>query len=66
MRIFYQGASVETPQKTVAAFLAANGIDGAAAIVEYDGEVYAPGADLASVAIRENASLDVFKLAAGG
>ena len=30
------------------------------------GEVYAPGADLESLALEDGATLDVFKLTAGG
>ena len=66
MKIKYQGEAVDTTAKTVAEFLSARGVDSAKAIVEYDGEVYAPGADLASLALKEEAPLDVFKLTAGG
>ena len=66
MTIVYQGAEVETEAKTVAAFLAERMIDGAKAIVEYAGEVYAPGADLTSVELKPGAVLDVFKMMAGG
>ena len=66
MTIVYQGAEVETEAKTVAAFLAERKVDGAKAIVEYAGEVYAPGADLTSVELKPGAVLDVFKMMAGG
>ena len=66
MKIKYQGEAVDTTAKTVAEFLSAQGVDPAKAIVEYDGEVYAPGADLASLALKAEAPLDVFKLTAGG
>ncbi len=66
MKIKYQGEAVDTTAKTVAEFLSARGVDSAKAIVEYDGEVYAPGADLASLALKAEAPLDVFKLTAGG
>ena len=66
MKVVYQGSAVETTAKTVAEFLSAQGIDPAKAIVEYGGEVYAPGADLASLALKAEAPLDVFKLTAGG
>ena len=66
MKIKYQGEAVDTTAKTVAEFLSARGVDPAKAIVEYDGEVYAPGADLASLALKAEAPLDVFKLTAGG
>ena len=66
MKINYQGEVVDTTAKTVAEFLSARGVDSAKAIVEYGGEVYAPGADLASLALKAEAPLDVFKLTAGG
>ena len=66
MNIRYQGEAVETTKKTVAEFLAERGFDAAKAIVEFGGEVYAPGADLASLALADGASLDVFRLTAGG
>ncbi len=66
MTIIYQGKSVETTAKTVEEFLAERSVDPAKSIVEYSGEVYAPGADLSSVELKPGASLDVFKLTAGG
>ena len=66
MKIVYQGEAVETTATTVAEFLSARGVDPAKAIVEYGGEVYAPGADLAGLALVDGASLDVFKMTAGG
>ena len=66
MKIKYQGDAVDTTAKTVAEFLSARGVDSAKAIVEYGGEVYAPGADLASLALKAEAPLDVFKMTAGG
>ena len=66
MKIVYQGESVETTATTVAEFLSARGVDPAKAIVEYGGEVYAPGADLTSLSLADGASLDVFKMTAGG
>ena len=66
MKIVYQGQSVETTAATVAEFLSARGVDTAKAIVEYGGEVYAPGADLASLSLADGASLDVFRMTAGG
>ena len=66
MTIVYQGAAVETDTMTVAAFLAARGVDLATAIVEYGGEVYPPNADIESLALVDGASLDVFRLTAGG
>ena len=66
MNIVYQGEAVETTAKTVAEFLSARGVDPAKGIVEYGGEVYAPGADLSVLALCDGAALDVFKLTAGG
>lgn len=66
MKIVYQGESVETTAATVAEFLSARGVDPAKAIVEYGGEVYAPGADLTSLSLADGASLDVFRMTAGG
>ena len=66
MKIKYQGDAADTTAKTVAEFLSARGVDPAKAIVEYGGEVYAPGADLSALALVDGASLDVFKMTAGG
>ena len=66
MKIKYQGEAVDTTAKTVAEFLSAQGVDPAKAIVEYGGEVYAPGADLSALTLVDGASLDVFKMTAGG
>ena len=66
MQIVYQGQSVETDARTVQEFLAARLPDTTKAIVEYAGEVYAPGADLGALALRPGAALDVFKMMAGG
>jgi len=66
MKIKYQGEAVDTTAKTVAEFLSARGVDSAKAIVEYGGEVYAPGADLSALELVDGASLDVFKMTAGG
>ena len=66
MKVVYQGHEVETGQTTVAGFLSERRIDAARAIVEYDGEVHAPGADLAQVVLRPGAALDIFQLTAGG
>ena len=66
MKIKYQGEPVDTTAKTVAEFLSARGVDTAKAIVEYGGEVYAPGTDLSALALVDGAALDVFKITAGG
>ena len=66
VKIIYQGKETETSATTVAAFLAERKVDGAKAIVECAGEVYAPGADLTAVELKPGAALDVFKMMAGG
>ena len=62
----YQGVDTESNAKTVAEFLAAKSIDAAKAIVEYAGDIYAPGSDLATIELKPGAPLDVFKMMAGG
>lgn len=66
MKVVYQGDETETSQATVGGFLAERHVPVASSIVEYAGEVYPPGADLASVALRDGAPLEVFRLTAGG
>ena len=66
MKIVYQGQEAETDAASVAGFLAERSVDCAKAIVEYAGEVYAPGSDLAALELKPGAALDVFKLTAGG
>ena len=66
MKIVYQGQESETGATSVAGFLAERSVDCAQAIVEYAGEVYAPGSDLAALELKPGAALDVFKLTAGG
>lgn len=66
MTILYQGRESETSATCVAEFLTERQVDGAKAIVEYAGEVYAPGADLTALELKPGASLDVFKVMAGG
>lgn len=66
MTIVYQGKSVDTTAKTVKEFLAERLVDPAKSIVEYSGDVYVPGADLSLLELIPGASVDVFKLTAGG
>ena len=66
MKIVYQGAEVETSAVNVAEFLAERGVNAATALVEFGGEVYAPGADLRPLALTDGAALDVFRMVAGG
>ena len=65
-RIVWQGQETETDAATVAAFLGEKGVDAAQAVVEWNGEVFAPGDDLSSVPIEEGGDLSVFKVVAGG
>lgn len=46
--------------------LESKGVDGNKAIVEYQGEIYPPGSDLASVPYVENAKIEIFRVVAGG
>ena len=66
MEIVYQGRTVETDARTVQEFLAEKNVVAEKAIVEYAGEVYAPGADLSVLVLQPGAALDVFKMMAGG
>ena len=66
MKVIFQNSEVETAASTLAAFLSERQIDGARAIVEYAGEVYPAGADLAAVELRPGAPIEVFKIMAGG
>ncbi|MGN0846364.1 MAG: hypothetical protein ACI4RA_03155 [Kiritimatiellia bacterium] len=66
MKIVYQGQDIETEQTSVAGFLSERGVDAAQVIVEYAGEVYPPGTDLAVVPLVSGKALDVFRLTAGG
>ena len=66
MKIVYQGKPVETSAASVAAFLDANGVSAATSIVEYRGEIYGVGSDLAGLALEDGAELNVFRIVAGG
>lgn len=65
MKINYQGNEEETAATTVAAFLAAQGVDAAEAVVELDGEIVA-GDAVAAAALHEGAVLNAFRIVAGG
>ena len=65
MKIKYQGNDEETAATTVAAFLAAQGVDAAEAVVELDGEIVA-GDAVAATSLHEGAELNVFRIVAGG
>ncbi|MGN0852755.1 MAG: hypothetical protein ACI4Q3_05210 [Kiritimatiellia bacterium] len=66
MKIVYQGRSRETNAAHVKAYLEEAGVDLSRALVEYRGEVYAPGADLESLRLEAGAELNVFNVVAGG
>ena len=65
MKIRYQGKETETDADTAAAFLAAQGVDAAEAVVELDGEIVA-GDAVAATALHEGAELNAFRIVAGG
>ncbi len=65
MKIRYQGKETETDAANVAAFLAAQGVDAAEAVVELDGEIVA-GDAVAAAALHEGAELNAFRIVAGG
>ena len=46
--------------------LDAKGIDGKKAIVDYQGTIYPPGSDFASVPYDENAKIEIFRVVSGG
>lgn len=55
-----------TTARSLQDILEAKGVDGKKAIVEYQGEIYPPGSDLASVPYVENAKIEIFRVVAGG
>lgn len=55
-----------TTARSLQDVLEAKGVDGNKAIVEYQGEIYPPGSDLASVPYVENAKIEIFRVVAGG
>ncbi len=65
MKIVYQGTETETSAPTVGAFLEGRGVAPGTAVVEYAGAVYAPG-DSLDVPLAEGASLNAFRIVAGG
>ena len=52
--------------KTLADYLQERGVDAATVIVEYRGEIYAPGSDLSTVAYTEGEAVELFRVVAGG
>ena len=65
MKVKYQGKETETGADTVAAFLVAQGVDAAEAVVELDGEIVVADA-VAATSLHEGAELNAFRIVAGG
>ena len=65
MKVKYQGKETETGADTVAAFLVAQGVDAAEAVVELDGEIVVADA-VAATSLHEGAELNLFRIVAGG
>ena len=65
MKIVYQGKEEETTVLTVGEFLKGKGVAAAAAVVEYQGGIHAPGDNL-DMPLVENATLNAFRIVAGG
>ena len=65
MKIVYQGTAEETDASTVAAFLEGKGVATGMAVVEYQGEIHAPG-DSLDIQIVDGAALNAFRIVAGG
>lgn len=55
-----------TTARSLQDVLDAKGIDGKTAIVEYQGTIYPPGSDFASVPYVENAQIEIFRVVSGG
>ena len=51
---------------TLAEYLAEKGFDPKKTIVEYKGEIYAPGTDLTTVPYVEGEKVETFRIVAGG
>lgn len=64
--IAWQGRAVETEAENVAAFLAELGVAAEQSVVEWNGEVFAPGEDLSAVPLSDGGSLSAFRVVAGG
>ncbi len=65
MKIRYQDKEIETDETTVAAFLAAQGVKTAEAVVEYKGNILSSDAAL-TADLEDGAELNVFRIVAGG
>lgn len=65
MKIVYQGTEEETAAHTVGEFLASKRVASGTAVVEYQGEILAPG-DSLDMPLAEGATLNAFRIVAGG
>lgn len=65
MKIVYQGTTEETDAPTVGAFLEGKGVAAGTAVVEYQGEIHAPG-DCLDIPLADGAALNAFRIVAGG
>lgn len=55
-----------TTARSLQDILEAKGVDGKTAIVDYQGTIYPPGSDLASVPYVKNAKIEIFRVVSGG
>ncbi len=56
----------KTAARSLKDVLDAKGVDLKTAIVDYQGTIYPPGSDLASVPYVENAKIEIFRVVSGG
>ena len=56
----------KTAARSLKDVLDAKGVDLKTAIVVYQGTIYPPGSDLASVPYVENAKIEIFRVVSGG
>ena len=65
MKIVYQGTVEHTDATTVGMFLEGKGVAAGTAVVEYQGEIHAPG-DSLDIPLSDGATLNAFRIVAGG
>ena len=65
-KLVYQGVAEETAADSIADFLRTKGVDSSLAIIELDGEIFAPGELPPSKEFSDGSTLNVFRLVAGG
>ena len=56
----------KTAARSLKDVLDTKGVDLKTAIVDYQGTIYPPGSDLASVPYVENAKIEIFRVVSGG